>query len=332
MSTLIDNLRDAANAARVDQEIGTYRRRRGVHPQVPIIATRTGTKIPAGHLQTGIRIQVGGGTSTGTETDVRLLVAQRLKVALGAINITIGIPQRQVPEDASIFHTGHANSMARILASPHIAQGTLGLVERDLTYGLLERTRTTHSSWREVGTFGYSMGHEAVNVDTDAELTHPGLAGIEWLHAFLGEGVSRDHALKIASVPPATFYAWQNKPLSAVRPKTIAHLLRVNASLKLLETAHGSEHAHVILNAGSPNLLHQLVSGGAEAEAALKRIADRAQPAETSPAARVADRSELLARLRSLDAAAESQPDPSPLGGAAQIDTGLAEQLRDDMD
>jgi hypothetical protein len=223
--------------------------------------------------------------------------------------------------------------MARILASPHIAQGTLGLVERDLTYGLLEKTRTTHPSWREVGTFGYSMVHEGVNVDTDAGPTHPGLAGIEWLHAFLGEGVSRDHALKIARVPPATFYAWQSKPLSAVRPKTIAHLLRVNASLKLLETAHGSEHAHVILNSGSPNLLHQLFSGGAEAEAALERIADRAQPAAvTSPAARVVDRNDLLARLRSLDAAAESQPDPSPLGGAAQIDTGLAERLRDDMD
>jgi hypothetical protein len=159
---------------------------------------------------------------------------------------------------------------------------------------------------------------------------HPGLTAVAWLRDFLC--VSRDRVLQISGISPATFYSWQSRPESAVRPKTISRLLRVTASLKLLTAALGADAALLTLNVGSPTLLDQLAGRPAEVEAALKGIAEQAQPVVTRPVQPMTDSRSILAALRLLDIAAELDPDPNPLPPATRIDEREAERLRSDTD
>jgi len=155
---------------------------------------------------------------------------------------------------------------------------------------------------------------------------HAGLTDVEWLKTFLG--VSRDRVLQISGISPATFYSWQSRPESTVRPKTVERLLRVVASIKLLGSALGWKPARLALNAGSPTLLDQLAGEPAAVEAALRKISKLAQPELRQPARTAADARSILARLQLLDVEAEERPDPNPLPIAARIDESDTETMR----
>jgi len=191
--------------------------------------------------------------------------------------------------------------------------------------------RLTGDWWHRVGPTGYrSLGPPSKETEHAKRLPHPGLDGIAWLQKYLR--ISREHVLDLAHVAPATFYYWRANPGASVRPKTVSHLLRVVASLRLLIARYGDEDALSLLKLGSPTLLEQLSGPPAQVEEALRRIAEEATPTIIRPSPRLVDSADIVAQLETLSRQAESIGDPTPLADERPIPIELAEELRKDVD
>ena len=157
---------------------------------------------------------------------------------------------------------------------------------------------------------------------------HAGTEAVDWLRDFLE--VSRDTALAVGQVSSATYYSWKSKPNSAVRPKTVARLLRVTATLRLLERSVGREEAGYLIRHGSPSLLERLQNAGDEFEQALDELAELAAPRVSRRPRRLASQEDALAQLAALEADDKAVAGLRPLGSARELRDDEKSALRDE--
>jgi hypothetical protein len=353
MSTPAESLRDELRAAQAGERVGEFRRNHGTRIGPNATVSPNGTRIPQGRAVrslpektptvtgqeiipdsalAGLRLAVlnvapTSGLVTGQQLIPDSALAGLRLVVLNVAPISrLGIPEylaRPAPVD-----DGYFDALSEVFETRWPVHETTTLDRSDSPASVFEQIRREILNSRPIVDITYRGSYARAVRFAEPTTAHPGLAAVAWLRDFLR--VSRDRVLQISGVPPATFYSWQSRPESAVRPKTISRLLRVTASLKLLTAALGADAARLTLNVGSPTLLDQLAGCPAEVEAALKGIAEQAQPMVTRPVQPMTDPRSILARLRLLDGAAELDPDPNPLLPATRIDEREAERLQSD--
>lgn len=325
MNSVIEELRDAAQAAQAGEPVGhrRYRLRHSFEHETAT-TTRFGT-----HLPPAILLQVESDPSNlGPTGDTIVSESTRALVDSGSpkISRTDGLSEvsslyrrRGGADWGGVLSAAFSAMPAAIASSTSPVAGVLA------TAGVAELALAAVRSWQANRR---RTPEEIVATLPEAGpiRQHAGLAAIEWLRRFLH--ISLDRCFRIAHVSPATYYSWRSKPDTVVRPNTVEALLRVTASIRLLESAVGASTARQILIAGSPNLLDQLSEGSEEFEGALRAIFERAQPSVERLPPRMEEARSILDRLRSLDVAAAANADPRPLGSARQPD----EQAVDGID
>ncbi len=308
MTNVLDRLRAEQLAATLGQDIDQLRRRAGRRPMEVIFVDAVGPHVA--HRKP-VRV-VSWGVIGTSSTDVLLEEAVRrfVESALhrfprvtstgtaddeGSSRATVvGALLSQVLRRWSISTTDENTDTPSVLETSHLVRG----------HSLLQS-----------GPVGYVIGIEKAH---SPEIAHPGLRNVEWLRDFLS--ISRDQAFAVAGVAPATFYAWQGNPTATVRPKTVAQLMRVTASLRLLERAVDRLRCRELLTSGSPSLIDDLTDGGERAEAALRSIIGFAEPAAAHvPIRRVITAEEMVAALEDLETSTETEPDTEPLGSAKRL-------------
>lgn len=317
MTTAMDELRDVQAAALSGKSLGDYRRSRTSRRDVSIIVTPPGTRVAKP------KIRRESGLSQSHVTGEGVVV----NPALGLLRATTfeGTPTIGLPvgfrQSSGFVRTNWATVISDAVDwIPAMIVETAALSTSERSAGLSFLAASALRSWHAArGSGGQSRNQTSRR--------HAGISAIKWVCGYLD--ISQDRALRIGHVSPATFYSWIAKPDTAVRPKTVEHLLRVTASLKLLEAALKSKDSRYVLTAGSPSLLDRLAGDTASAETALRLVADRVEPRRVTPPRRVTDPGSILAQLEQLDVISEATEDPNPLGPAISLDEGDAD-LRGD--
>lgn len=202
-----------------------------------------------------------------------------------------------------------AESFREHLRSAFVLSGATTAPDRieDLNQSLVGRLTSILERLRELATSPPETAH----------LRHSGISGVEWLRTFLH--VSRDRALELAGVSPATFYSWRERPSSTVRPKTIERLTRLVSSLRLAERSIGRDACVELVAAGSPSILDRLARSGSDFDEALSELMELARPRERRGRRRSFDRGDIMRQLGGVEEAAEQSPPSRPLDPEERI-------------
>ena len=319
--TTVEHLRDIAQANQARESVGHHRFSRNRPFGGAAIATPTGTKLPTGRPIQADSWHSSSQSTGGYELDRRLLSLRQSGIP--PVSTTDGLLQLSELYDDIRRRDWVEIVSAALAAIPSVGTTSPGIDV--LSAGVSGLVSSAVRAWqaarlRSLESFVASIPEE------HPSRGHAGIAAIDWLRAFLG--ISLDRVFRIGHISPATYYAWKAKPSSGVRPATIESLLRVVASVKVLESARGAEDTRRTLLVGSPTFLDRLAGEGEAFEQALRELDDLARPTVESPPPRMTDPVSIMERLRSLDTAAAGNTDPRPLGSARQL-SGQADDSSD---
>jgi hypothetical protein len=315
VSALLEEFRVAADAARIGQPVGDYRRRLGKIDK-PILADSRGTNVLLEDLLAGQAALF----STISET----------RAILGSDDLL----ERYQPPEPDSTSAAEVRRPSRspiwFLSYAHETHLAFDEFEGSSSNAFIERLRSIRgllvaAKHGGVGRGGLGQQYDLWPPERFTEPVHAGLIAVDWIRDFLR--VSRMRALEISGVASATFYSWKQSPTAEVRPKTIELLLRLKANIGLLIAAQGEDLARSFMTS-EIGLLDRLAAGGEQSNEALAEILRRADSPMDVEALTMGSVHDILSHLDALEDSDQAE-DLSPLGAARGVmdssDDGVTE-------